>query len=210
MNDIEYWKDLEDSEYQISNLGRIRKTKILHPATNTGGYKYIIIKNKRFLIHRLVAEAFLPNPDKKTQVNHIDSDRSNNELYNLEWVTPQENILHSYRCSIRKLEYVIYRKEDNKEFPSISSISKYYNTDYRKVKDVLEIKNGKKFFSEKKLLEILSKKDNRHKTPKNAIKIKYVPTGKVYSSITAAAKDLGFCSIYEMNKAISKQLEKCR
>lgn len=71
------------------------------------GFGYVVVelwnKNgpKSKKIHRLVAEAFLPNPDKKPQVNHIDGNKKNNRLDNLEWVTASENMKHSYDSKIR-------------------------------------------------------------------------------------------------------------
>lgn len=91
-------------EYYVSNLGRVMSTngkpKILTPQTNYLGYKYMNLtidgKNVKPKLHRLVALAFLPNPENKTDVNHIDRDKSNNRLDNLEWTTHKENMRHSY------------------------------------------------------------------------------------------------------------------
>ena len=96
----EIWKDIEGYEgaYQISNFGRIKnKIKILSPQINNCGYLRIILKNKHYSIHRLVALAFLPNPENKPQVNHIDGNKTNNYVTNLEWVTASENQKHNYK-----------------------------------------------------------------------------------------------------------------
>lgn len=104
----EIWKDIPgyEGKYQVSNKGRVKslnfnrtgKEAILK-AKNHVGYPRVILwkggKRHEICVHRLVAEAFLPNPDNKQFVNHIDGDRRNNNVENLEWCTPQENAIHS-------------------------------------------------------------------------------------------------------------------
>lgn len=98
----EIWKPIEGYEdlYEISNLGRLRNFKgvIKKPQSNGNGYKKVFLyrdgKGKGFFMHRLVAKAFVPNPENKPNVNHIDESRDNNVASNLEWVTQSENVRH--------------------------------------------------------------------------------------------------------------------
>lgn len=64
---------------------------------NNGGYANVSLDNKMYFVHRLVAMKFIPNPENKPQVNHIDGNRLNNRVENLEWVTCSENHKHRYR-----------------------------------------------------------------------------------------------------------------
>lgn len=107
----EIWKPIEGYEglYEISNLGRLRNSKgvIRKPQSNGNGYKKVFLyrdgKGKGFFVHRLVAKAFVPNPENKPHVNHIDESRDNNVASNLEWVTQKEN-LNSGTVQKRKVE----------------------------------------------------------------------------------------------------------
>jgi hypothetical protein len=79
--------------YSISNLGNVRndKTNRILKAGNNKGYKLCVLNRKTLSVHRLVAIAFIPNPDNKQQIDHIDNNRSNNNVNNLRWSTSQEN-----------------------------------------------------------------------------------------------------------------------
>jgi hypothetical protein len=96
---MEIWKDIEGYEglYQVSNEGRVkslRNNKILKPYTNRG-YEYVVfsVDNKRITkkAHRLVAEAFIQNPQNKPCVDHINTITTDNRVENLRWCTPKEN-----------------------------------------------------------------------------------------------------------------------
>ena len=103
--DGEIWKDITNYDgYMVSNMGRImsKKTKqliIRKLTTAWDGYMEVGLyrsgKMIRLKVHRLVAQAFIPNPENKPEVNHIDFDRRNNILANLEWCTSQENRRHT-------------------------------------------------------------------------------------------------------------------
>lgn len=117
----EKWKDIKNYEglYQVSNLGRVRSLKTskyskklnkcvnvlrirqLKPGIEKGGYKFVILtKNKKrttYKIHKLVAETFIPNTKNYICINHIDGNKINNNVNNLEWTTISGNISHAYK-----------------------------------------------------------------------------------------------------------------
>lgn len=125
----EEWRDIKGYEgiYQVSSLGNVRsldiiqkrsngkveclfkiRGKILKPyqtgktAKNNDGYLTVNLSKKQHKVHRLVAEAFLENPHKLEQINHIDGDKTNNRVDNLEWCSPQKNVHHAYEIGLSR------------------------------------------------------------------------------------------------------------
>lgn len=109
---IEEWRWVPGYEglYMVSSLGNVMSQRsgkgsspmsILKPSIGNSGYLQVVLrgngKSKNVMIHRMVAVAFIPNYDHKEQVNHIDGDKTNNCVQNLEWVSRSENMLHAYR-----------------------------------------------------------------------------------------------------------------
>lgn len=114
---METWRDIEElnGKYEISSYGRLRnKTNkvVLKPRKNYKGYLDIKICGKTKLLHRLVAQTFISNPDNKPQVNHIDEDKTNNHVDNLEWVTAKENSNWGTRND-RRVMNTDYRKRNS-------------------------------------------------------------------------------------------------
>jgi hypothetical protein len=107
---MEIWKTINGYDlYEVSSMGRVRRKagyqskneRYLKPLNNGHGYMSVTLSLnsvvKRLYIHRLVAIAFLDNPEQKEEVNHIDGKRDNNFLENLEWTTRSENHYHRYQ-----------------------------------------------------------------------------------------------------------------
>ena len=112
MDEEEIWKDVPGYEqyYMVSNTGKMFSkfsNRLLTPWMTSHGYMRVSLrlnktKTTRVFVHRLVALAFIDNPLNKTQVNHIDGNKQNNHVSNLEWVTPSENIQHSMETGFNK------------------------------------------------------------------------------------------------------------
>ncbi len=115
----EKWKIIsENKKYEVSNLAQIRneKTKrILKKQVTEEGYEIIGLfykkKQKQHRVHRLVALAFIPNPNDFPEVNHKDKNRANNRVENLEWATPSMNMKHSYETGRNSNKRPVWRRD---------------------------------------------------------------------------------------------------
>ena len=155
----EEWRDIEGYEgmYQVSNLGRVRsldrhvknwvgkklmKGKMISVCNDGRGYLLVNLwknnKPKNIRTHRLIAKAFIPNPENKPQINHINGDGTDNRIENLEWCTASENIQHAHNTglasNVNKRKKISMKSLDGKTlfiFDSIleaSIITGYPNT----------------------------------------------------------------------------------
>ena len=125
----EEWKDIQYG-YKISNQGRVKNPqgKILGGSTHKDSYRFVTIKGKQIPIHRIVAENFIENKYDKPFVNHKDGNKMNNSVDNLEWVTQQENIQHSYKNKLQPSTVKTYKgKFTNEQRQQIKD--EYNNTD---------------------------------------------------------------------------------
>ena len=145
------WQIIKDFEnYSVSTLGEVRNNKtgrILVPSPSGGGYLRVNLRKDKTsyqrYVHRLVAEAFL---EGSGEVNHLDGDRTNNAVENLEWTTHQQNVQYSFdvlgRTSPRGRVGVraVYVDGTIKEFPSIKECAQYYNIDPGTIRDYVNHK----------------------------------------------------------------------
>lgn len=164
----EEWKSLpEYIGIEVSTLGRVRKNTRKHHGDvisefckDRDGYCRCTVqkldgKKTSQPVHRLVAKTFIPNPENKTCVNHIDNDRTNNRVDNLEWVTPKENVYHSFVYGDRKKLKDVQRTTVLTDFQvsqigklrniyTVNQISKLFNIKYSTLKNVIRRVNKRR------------------------------------------------------------------
>lgn len=101
---INHFGDIISPSYTDKN-NKFRRMRLIKPTTTKKGYLRVHLnlngKQVKRYVHRLVGKTFIPNKDNKPQINHIDGDKLNNHISNLEWCTNQENIIHSYKTGLR-------------------------------------------------------------------------------------------------------------
>lgn len=161
----ELWKPLlEYKGIEVSSIGRVRKAankrrkeRILteFPKDRDGYCRCSVQKLDGTWtsqpVHRLVAKAFIPNPYKKGAVNHIDGNRTNNIVENLEWVTARENVLHSFKFGNRKIcksvskntlltDFQISQIDKLRELYTVNQIAKLFNIEYQSLKNIIHKK----------------------------------------------------------------------
>lgn len=124
----EIWKEI-DYGYSVSNLGRVKNkfNNIKNLSLHHRGYIVTRYHKSMYSVHRLVAKAFIPNQDNKPEVNHIDGNKQNNHVSNLEWCTRRENQLHAYRTSLRTNEGDS-NPNSKLNWDMVNEIRKLYNT----------------------------------------------------------------------------------
>jgi len=159
----EIWKDVVGYEgaYMCSNKGRFKrlkdvifvidekqkrqyyktiKQKMLKQFKDCNGYYVVNIDGKRMRAHRLLSKSFIPNPLNKAQVNHKDLDKSNNNINNLEWVTPKENVKHAIRNgafkNVKAIKNAVYMCDLKthkllKKFDSVTEAYNYFGKNYQ-------------------------------------------------------------------------------
>lgn len=165
---MEEWRDIKGFEgwYQVSNMGNVRsldrfidyknrkgrvyKGQILKPHVETLGYLSVsLTKNRKRIyarIHRLVADTFMTNEEHKAEVNHIDGNKWNNAVSNLQYSTHSENMQHAVKTGLKKRAYAVRMidlksGETLKTFPSMHSAAVYLNE--KSVSKIYRCVNGK-------------------------------------------------------------------
>lgn len=169
----EIFRPIEGYEglYEVSNLGKVRsigyrKERILKPVIDIGGYSTVHLvkegKLKWFKVHRLVAQAFIPNTEGLPQINHIDEDKTNNRVDNLEWCTGSYNIRYGTHNE-RMVQTKISNGNADPEMCGLTKDGdrkKYYRLRYQKNREKMR-KYQREWARKYRLKKKQENKDNR-------------------------------------------------
>lgn len=148
----EIWKPITGygGLYEISNFGRVKKIRmiktrrkskpfelketVLKGGISGSGYPFVALNGKNHSRHRLVAQVFIPNPNNFTDVNHIDGNKLNSSVENLEWCTRSQNLKHGLKigliesqCKIRRKVTVTFEGNKQIEFSSMTACCNFFN-----------------------------------------------------------------------------------
>lgn len=198
---MEVWKDIKGYEgiYQISSFGRVKRidgkderTKwLLSPIKQKRGYLYVCLckngKSSNRTIHRLVAEAFIPNKEGLPCVNHKDENKQNNRLDNLEWCTYKYNSNYGSaikRSSTRRSKRVRCL-DTGAVFDSIKDASEACGIDARRISDVLKGRRKSNSYLRWEYVEERDKKRNLQR------KVRCIETGEIFDTPAEASKKMG-------------------
>lgn len=134
------WKQIKDfKDYEISDKGEVRSLKykkktLLKGRLSKDGYLRVSLRKNgkayEFKIHRLVADAFIPNPENKPTINHINGDKTCNKVNNLEWATRAEQMQHAYKLKLKKPVNCPHRKLTKEQVLEIREIYKPHDKKY--------------------------------------------------------------------------------
>lgn len=146
------WKDIPcwEETYEINKNGEVRNKltkKYIKGDINNAGYYRVCLYQKprkqRYFRHRLVAEVFLPNPNNYKEVNHIDGDKSNNSVFNLEWSNRTHNEREAHRTKIKEYKpyYVIFNNGMKKNYEFAIDLANELKVTKRTVQNYLQRKS---------------------------------------------------------------------
>jgi hypothetical protein len=146
----DYFVDMEGRVYSKRKFNKL--TELKQHKTGHKGYVKVRINNKDQFVHRLIAIAYLSNPENKETVNHIDGNKLNNHVNNLEWSTRSENSKHAYDIGLHKPYTDMKDKGNNKFYKewndlikkgvTMRKIAKEYNVSHRTVGNVVKKYNN--------------------------------------------------------------------
>ena len=213
---LEVWRDIPGyiGRYEASTIGRIRNKKtgkVLKLTPNANGYCVVTMYtdpvcgkkiSKRVPVHRLIAQAFIPNPDNKPYIDHIDTNTLNNRVTNLRWVTPKENSRNeitlqkfsaiwegSEENNPRKRQAVAILKSDMARAQHRAGVSSdAYRANMSEVLRSAEVQEKlKQVYSDPAVISRKSKGQNKYKHPVRCVEI----PGSFWESVSAAARATG-------------------